>query len=231
MNISIDDATEIAFVEKIMLDKYRNEPFHNLNLLYKNTVSTSISGGTCSDKTLSFIDSARKSGVDVALHSGFIGGKEIHRLAKVRINNKNYFADVGNGWPALKLYPSDLEVNFTCFGMRFRTEITSSQVNVYHERLGKEVLQLSINIQSRPEQDIRADIASRFSSGNVYPFSNSIRFSLVVGKRFLFLRGDRLEVYSDDKVEIIEGIQQSDIANIISHNFGFDIKNRFAIPD
>ena len=211
-----------------MLHKFQHEPFHNLQLIYSTQAQSDLPGGTCSDKTLSFVAAASNAGFDVALHTGFIGGQEIHRMARVRIGNDLYFADVGNGWPSLRLYPSDRNISFSCFGMNFRTEVENRRVSVFHERLGRESLQLEIDVKSRSEADIRADIESRFTSGVEYPFSNSLRFSLVVRERFLFLRGDRLEIYSDNSFEFLEEIEESEVPNVLHEYFGFDI--RFTPP-
>ena len=211
-------------VESLMLKKFRTEPFHNLHLIYGDQAQSSVPGGTCSDKTLSFLESAEREGFDVSLHSGFIGGREIHRLARVTIDGLDYFADVGNGWPALKLYPGHREVSYRFFGTGFRTVISGPTLAVFHEKSGKESLQLEIDMRGRPEPDIRADIEARFSSGVQYPFSNSLRFSLVVGTRFLFLRGDRLEMYGDEDFQVVEGIRKADVAEVIHRYFGHDVR-------
>ena len=216
-------SASVRAVEALMLEKFKTEPFHNLHLFYGKQLRSPELGGTCSDKTLSFVTAAEQAGFDVSLHSGFIGGREIHRLARVSIGGQHYFADVGNGWPALKLYPADREISHRCFGMGFRTEITAPRVTVFHERNGRESLQLEIDVRGRPEREIKTEIAERFSSGVVYPFSDSLRFSLVVGARFLFLRGDRLEIHSDSGFEKVEGIAEAQVPEVIQQYFGFDI--------
>jgi len=215
-------AESVQAVEALILEQFRTEPFHNLHLIYRQRLQTAVRGGTCSDKTVSFVAAAQKAGFNVSLHSGFIGGREIHRLARVRIDGRLFFADVGNGWPALKLYPADSEISHQCFGMGFRTELARGRVTVFHEKRGKEALQLEIDVHGRPESDIRADIEVRFSSGVVYPFSNSLRFSMVVGSRFLFLRGDRLEIYSDAGFECLEGIDDARVPAVLHEYFGYD---------
>lgn len=214
----------IKALEAIMLEKFETEPFHNLALLFGERLQVDLPGGTCSDKTLSFLSAAKRAGFDVGLHSGFIGGQEIHRLARVHLEGRVFFADVGNGWPALKMYPADREVSFTSFGMRFRTELDGDRLRVFHMRRGKESLQLEIDLDGRPESEIRADIKRRFSSGIVYPFSHDLRFALVVDERFLFLRGDRLEIYSDLTFGEIEDIQAEDLPAVMNRHFGFGIK-------
>jgi len=211
-------------VEALMLAHFRGVPFHNLRLMYGPEVAQKVSGGTCSDKTLAFIDDAIRAGFDVSLHSGFIGGREIHRLARVRIGTETFFADVGNGWPALRLYPAGNPITFRCFRMGFRTEISAGRIAVFHEKRGEEALQLEIDLLCRSEAEIRADIDRRFSSGIVYPFSNSLRFSQIVGDRFLFLRGDRLDIYSESGFDCVEGITKAQVPLILLEHFGCDLR-------
>ncbi len=212
----------IRAVEMLMLEHFKTEPFHNLHLIYGQRVHAGR-GGTCSDKTLSFLAAGKRAGFDVSLHSAFIGGHEVHRLARVRVGRRLFFADVGNGWPALKLYPADREISYRCFGMGFRTEVAGGRVTVLHEKRGRESLQLEIDVRPRPESEIRAQIEGRFSSGVVYPFSDSLRFSLVVGSRFLFLHGDRLEIYSDDGFEEVEGVDAASVPVVLRQYFGYEL--------
>ncbi|MCA1789180.1 MAG: arylamine N-acetyltransferase [Thioalkalivibrio sp.] len=208
-----------------MLEHFKTEPFHNLHLIYGPRLESVVPGGTCSDKTLSFVDAGLRAGFDVSLHTAYIGGKEIHRLARVRIDDKLFFADVGNGWPSLRLYPADRQISFRCFGMGFRTNVTEGRVSVFHEKRGSESLQLEINVRGRPESEIRADIEARFSSGVVYPFRNSIRFSQVVGSRFLFLRGHRLEIYDDGDFECLEGIDEASVPEVLHDYFDYEVRS------
>ena len=216
--------SSVAAVEALMLEHFEAEPFHNLHLIYGQRLRAQPPGGTCSDKTLSFLAAGRKRGLDVSPHSAFIGGQEIHRLARVQIGERLFFADVGNGWPSLRLYPADREVSYRCFGMGFRTEVTGRCVTVFHEKQGKESLQLEIDIRGRPEAEIMAAIAERFSSGIVYPFSNSLRYARVVGSRFLFLRGDRLEIHGDGGTEWLTGIDSERVPGVLLEHFGFDLQ-------
>jgi arylamine N-acetyltransferase len=217
-------AESVQAVEALILEHFRTEPFHNLHLIYGPPLASAVPGGTCSDKTLSFVAAGQRAGLDISLHSGFIGGREIHRLARVSIRGRQFFADVGNGWPALQLYPADREISFRCYGMGFRTEIAGGRLSVFHEKRGRESLQLQIDVCGRPESEIRADIEGRFSSGVVYPFSDSLRFALVVGSRFLFLRGDRLEIYDDFGIECLEGISGARVPEVLHEHFGFDVR-------
>ena len=217
--MSANAVKSVTAVEALMLRHFREKPFHNLFMIFERQDNV-VPGGTCSDKTLSFVDDCRLAGFKVALHSGFIKGEEIHRLARLRIDGRDFFADVGNGWPSLHLYPADREVSYRCFGMGFRTEIRSGRVSVFHEKGGNEALQLEIEVNGRPESEIMEDIKNRYSSGAVYPFSDRLRISRVVENSFLFLRSDRLEIYSDNGFEVVEGIEEARVPAILKQYFG-----------
>jgi arylamine N-acetyltransferase len=226
IDLDIQNSEMIALnkIESIILEQFQTVPFHNFNLLYGENFrkNNALLGGTCSDKTLIFIETAKKLGFEVYLHSALIGGKDIHRLARVVINQKVFFADVGNGWPSLKLYPCDQEVSYQFFGMIFKTKIIDGQkIQVFHEKNGKEYLQLEINIQGKPESVILSDIENRFKSDLTYPFSNSLRLSLIVDHQFLFLRGNQLEIYTDSSFTRIEEIDPQDMCKIIFNYFGY----------
>ena len=45
----------VQAVEALMLEHFRTEPFHNLHLIYGPRLESVVPGGTCSDKTLSFV--------------------------------------------------------------------------------------------------------------------------------------------------------------------------------
>lgn len=223
MNAVFSASNAIDAIEALMLEKFRTEPFHNLRLMYGEEVARAVPGGTCSDKTLSFIREARNEGFEVALHSAFIDGEEKHRLARVHVDGRVYFADVGDGWPALKLYPADREVMFRAFGIGFRTEVHGERLSVFCQREGREDLQLEIDVRPRPERDILGDIERRFTSGISYPFSSSLRFGCVVGDRFLFLRSEHLEIHGEGAVEVIHGVKHGDVPRVLRDYFGFDL--------
>jgi len=220
----MDTKASIVEIETIIQNAFIDEPFHNFHLLDEKT--SNHCGGTCSDKSLSVLRSIQGAGYKANLHSANIGGqKDIHRLVKVHINKKEYFADVGNGWPSLKLYPLDHEVSYSSFGMQFFTQIDEKKLIVCHTKNGKTNSDLEIYLECKSETEIMTDIDNRFSSSKEYPFSNSRRFSKIVGDEFLFLRGSRLEIYKEGraKASIIEDISESDLPDILLRYFNFDI--------
>jgi len=225
MSVPEEIADDIRAVEALMRKKFRTEPFHNLYLLYSIPQTTLAHGGTCSDKTLSLHQALQGLGVPASLHTAFIRGEEIHRLVSVQLGSRRFFADVGNGWPSIKLYPLDREVSYACYGMRFRSAIQGRRMSIYNYRNGVERHQMDISFDSKPDEQILADIKARFDGGVEYPFSHGIRFSQVVGEEFMFLRDDRLEIYAEDSsCRTISGIDPGQIRDVIEQHFGFDIE-------
>lgn len=212
----------VCLAQQILLDKFRQEPFHNLYLLNNIKPVESKYGGTCSDKTLSYLSDARAAGLDAYLHSARIGGQEIHRLVRLEIQNKRYFADIGNGWPSLQLFPATTPVNYECYGMCYRTEIEDQVMKVYHTKRGVEKLQMELDLEEKPEDAIYQSISQRFSSDIQYPFSQQRRFSMVVGDRFLFIRDTRLEVYTSER-DYLRIQVSGNLRDFIQNYFNYDI--------
>ena len=216
--------TQVKYVESLMLEKFKTEPFHNLYFFYKQIPKTLKFGGTCSDKTLSFFCKLSEIGIEAHLHSAFIKNKEIHRMVSVIIDGKTYYADVGNGWPSIKLFPEDYEIEYTCYGLIYSTVINEKSLDIYLTRNGQKYLSVVIPFRSRSHEDIMDDIKNRFDEKNVYPFSRGIRFSQIIHENFLFLRGDTLYIYTDNSdVTEISGLDQNNLPAIIKQYFNFDV--------
>ncbi|WDP92402.1 MAG: arylamine N-acetyltransferase [Desulfobacter sp.] len=214
----------VQLAQHILLDKFEREPFHNLYLLNNMEPKTTAYGGTCSDKTLSYLEAAKDAGLHAHLHSARIGGQEIHRLVRLEISGQRYFADIGNGWPSIQLFPAEAPIEYECYGMRFRTKIKNGIITIYHRKRGIEKLQMEIDIAAKPEAEIRHSIENRFSAKITYPFSNQLRFSMVVDNRFLFIRDTHLEVYSSSVYEEVPNIDISNLEEVVAEYFGYDIK-------
>ncbi|MGP5133862.1 hypothetical protein ACTXKV_06440 [Psychrobacter cibarius] len=214
----------VHLAQQILLDKFKQEPFHNLYLLNNVHPATMAYGGTCSDKALSYLDATKAVGLDAYLHSARIGGKDIHRLVRLEINNQRYFADIGNGWPSIQLIPAATPILYECYGMRFRTTIENDVITVYHRKRNVEKKQMEIDIAAKSETEIYHSIENRFSADIIYPFSSQLRFSMVVGKRFLSIRDTQLEIYSNSGYEEVLNISMSNLRDVIEGYFGYDIK-------
>jgi uncharacterized protein YfiM (DUF2279 family) len=121
-------------LEALMLEKFRNEPFHNLRLMYGPKIAAAVPGGTCSDKTQSFIAAATEAGFDVSLHSGFIDGREIHRLARVRIDGRICFADIGNSGSIQRMQRCRFAASAWSFGRRLAWVASESSFPNWREK-------------------------------------------------------------------------------------------------
>ena len=214
----------VELAQQILLDKFKREPFHNLYLLNNVHPTTTAYGGTCSDKTLSYLEAVQAAGFDAHLHSARIDRQENHRLVRLEIGKQRYFADIGNGWPSIQLFPADTPIAYECYGMHFRTKLENGVISIYHLKCGIEKLQMEIDIAPKPDAEIRQAIANRFSPQIIYPFSNKLRFSMVVGQRFLFIRDTRLEIYSSGGYEEVPDINISDLKRVLMEYFGYELK-------
>ena len=218
-------AAERVAIEALMLDKFETEPFHNLYQRLGLPVRTRAFGGTCSDKTLSFLEAARGMGVEASLHSALIRGQAIHRLVRVRIDERTFSADVGNGWPSTRLFPQDEPTAFQSFGIGYRSEPLDGRLRIYNTREGIEREQLVIPFASKGEEAILEDISRRFDGRTRYPFDRGLRFSQVVGERFLFLRDHTLEIHREGTpCQRITGLDPACWAETIESCFGFDLR-------
>jgi len=230
--MNMNEHTQIRIAESVLHEKFVTEPFHSLYHLYglANTQNLDLSyGGTCSDKALSYIQALQKEHITAGIHSACIGGKPIHRVVRIVINEQVYFADPGNGWPAIKLYPAFCSSMFQCFGMTFRSKLIRNQAKgdmliVYHNKNGQEKEQMRINTTPQSQQQIEQQIHDRFKPDKLYPFSHKLRFSRVKGEQFLFLRGGELSIYSAFQATKKHPVNTNNLQQVIKTHFQFDIR-------
>lgn len=207
--------------EIILLKKFRTEPFHNFQRLEGASKFNSCIGGTCSDKIKSYINILKANGINAELHTALIDNKFKHQIARIEFEGHSYFADAGNGWPTICLYPDYKEVNYSCYGMNFRSEIHNDTIKVFHTRLNEEKLQMEFNYYPQDQELVKMNIKNRFIDKIEYPFDKGLRFSMVVGDSFLFIRNNELQIYSENNFEIIDEISISNIEDIVMKYFNF----------
>ena len=215
--------TDYKQLLQLMDTSFRTEPFHTLNLILGSSYNHKVPGGTCSDKSLSFKRLAREHGFDAYLHNAYIGDVDCHRLVRIELDGLVYFADVGNGWPAIVPYPSHKSIEYTAFGMHFRSVICSEFVSVFHKIQDEEKPMVRIPIKPKSEEEIMRDITHRFSEGTVYPFSGKMRFSAVSGNEFLFLKGTSFRRYCQDRNHCVVSVSEGEWFTIIETNFGWKV--------
>ncbi|MBE0392888.1 hypothetical protein [Flavobacterium sp. PL002] len=211
-------------IESLLFEEFKSVPFHNLFML-NNIENKDLSlGGTCSDKVLHFREILKNNGIETKLHSSFINNIECHRMLSVSIENQNYFIDIGSGWPSLKLFPEFKPVEYSVYGMSFKTEIFESKLIIYHKIMGDYKQMIEVPFFTKSESKILSDIENRYKDNSIYPFHNSLRFSIIKDDSFYFIKENVLRTYND--VKIIDRIlSKSEINNLLRNEFGIkDIK-------
>jgi len=211
----------IQQAESIIMKSFRDEPFHTLYFLYNFTPLTHLFGGTCSDKVLSVKKQLEQANFSVQLHSSIIGNQECHRVLRLTINNREYFGDVGNGWPSAKLFPAFEDVTYNCYGITFNSKVFADHLKIYQTRDGVTKHTVTIPLKSKPEEQITYDISNRFDKS--YPFSGKLRFAKIVDDKFLFIRDSELHIYANAGKQVLTGISENNLANILNQKFGFDL--------
>lgn len=211
----------LEIAETILLEKFRTEPFHNFHRLKETKKISSCEGGTCSDKTKSYINTLNEKGAKADLHTALIDNKYNHQITRIEFEGHSYFADVGNGWPSIYLYPDYEEVDYHCYGMRFRSQIHNDTIKIFHTRNNIEKLQMEFNRIPQSQELVKKNINKRFANNIKYPFDKGLRFSMIVGDRFLFIRNNELQIYSENNLKIIDGISMSNLECIVKQYFSF----------
>lgn len=213
----------LKLAEQLLFSTFRDVPFHSLYFYYNKRPSTLKYGGSCSDKVLHALDLFKQNGFDVHLHSSYINDVECHKLLRLVVDEDVYFADVGNAWPAVKLFPIDREISYVRYGILFYTRISKGRVNVFQQRGSEPADLVSIPIESKDEDVLAEDIKCRFDK--TYPFDWNIRFAQIVDDKFLFLRETDLYTYTSEGIEIESGITLEKLPECLEKRFNFDINS------
>lgn len=183
----------VSEVERLMLDEFRQHPFHNLFFLGLFEKDGVLAGGTCSEKTLAFQATLQQQDIPARLHQAVIQGQECHRLLSVKLGQELFYCDIGNGWPSIQLFPAFCDSAYTAYGIEFEGKVESTGLVIYQKTNGYRVNSIFIPHQPRPESEIQQAIEQRFSSGITYPFEKKLRFAQVIGEEFVFLRDCSLQ--------------------------------------
>ena len=213
----------LEIAESILMEKFRTEPFHNFRRLKETEIFRSCAGGTCSDKTRSYINTLNENGIRANLHTALIDNKFNHQIARIELEGHSYFADVGNGWPSIHLYPDYKNIDYQCYGMRFRSEILDDTIKIFHTRNNKENLQMEFNRIPQSQELVNKNINQRFTNNIKYPFDRGLRFSMVFGDKFLFIRNNELQIYSDSESSFLDIVSLDNLTDLIKEYYSFNI--------
>lgn len=224
----------IEKIEQLLWQEFAQVPFHNIFMLNNLEEPNKALGGTCSDKALHFQKILCENGIKAKLHSTFIKELECHYMLYVEIKGKKYFIDPGSGWLNPKVIPAFMPVEYSCLNIAYRTKLCSQDLLLFHKINNQDEdfkLMIRIPLKFKPQAQIVADIANRFSSEIDYPFKNSLRFTQLKGNSFYFLRGDLLRIYSENSVKE-SLLTKEQIRTLLENKFKFSLQNltRFYTP-
>lgn len=213
----------VEYVEKLLFEEFQKVPFHNLFFLNNIQSENPGLGGTCSDKVLHFQEVLKKNGIESFLHTAFINNQECHRMLMLDVDGVLYLADVGSGWPSWQLFPVSTPHSYKVFNMGFRTEVHVDHLLLFQKlELTEKCIEV-IPFQRRKEEEIIRQIENRFSDVSIYPFKNSLRFSLIHKGIFYFLRGNNLFIYSRKNTSIHKNLSKSEVYYLVNDRFKFDL--------
>ncbi|TVV43624.1 arylamine N-acetyltransferase [Thalassolituus sp. C2-1] len=189
-------------VHQLMLDEFRTVPFHNLFYLGLCNAggADSPTGGTCSDKVLAFRDRLTAQRIKARLHSAFISGQNCHRVLVLDLDGERYFADVGNGWPSVRLFPAERDSSYLAYGIEFLSYRNGDWLDIYQRKEGRCSLSVRIPLALMDETQVEQQVQNRFDGSTAYPFKDGIRCAQVLGDTFVFLKRDRLRIFRADRV-------------------------------
>ena len=206
-------------IESLLFEEFKTVPFHNVFML-NNIENKDLSlGGTCSDKVLHFREVLKNNGIETKLHSSFINDEECHRMLSVLIDKKKHFIDIGSGWPSLKLFPELTPIEYSVYGMSFKTEIFESKLIISHKTGGDYKQMIDVPLFTKSESDILCDIENRYKDTSIYPFQNSLRFSIIKDDSFYFIKGNTLRIYNETGI-IEKTLNPGGINKLLQKEFG-----------
>lgn len=194
-----DDLSLVNKVHELLLDEFSTVPFHNLFYLgvcQPGSLKTPfLAGGTCSDKVLSFRKRLLAEDIPARLHHAVINGQICHRVLALELDGARYFADVGNGWPSVRLFPADREISYVAYGIEFSSLLNGEWLDVYQRKQGSKTLSVRIPLVLPDELQVLQQINDRFDGRIAYPFTDGFRFAQVRADQFLFLKRNSLRIY------------------------------------
>lgn len=213
----------IKTIEELLLEEYKTVPFHNIFMLNGIEKTGTSFGGTCSDKVLHFQKVLQKNSITSTLQSAYINGNDCHRLLAVMIQDQKFYIDVGSGFPSCKIFPAFKSIEYSVYGMSFRTEIRQNSLVIYHKTKAVHNEMSIIPFQQKTQNEILKDIKKRYFDTSVYPFRNSLRFSILIEDTFHFIKKKQLKLFNSHKNSSCL-ISKKAAYSLINNVFNFDMQ-------
>lgn len=178
-------------VEEEIISYLKKYPFHNLFILHNlEHIFASEFGGTCSDRTTHFVQKLKDNNIsnhiEIKQHIAKINAKATHTILRMLIEDKVYFCDVGMGFPITKLLPSYENIQFTSYGIDFRTQVDDKKIVVFideHNEHGEKEL-MSIDIKEQSQEMVEKNINNRSEYLKELPLSKKLRYFFIYDDKF-----------------------------------------------
>lgn len=138
----------VDFLHSIVSGIFENIPFQNFSMLTNDWVRPSVTmikedmlsglGGLCTIRNPFLHEFLRALGFDVRFVSSTINEPDCHISLIVKINEEDWWVDVGNGYPYLEpIRLGDNEVKSNWF-MQYQLKSENDRYCVYHKLNGKD---------------------------------------------------------------------------------------------
>ena len=194
----------LTSIEEDIESFLRQVPFHNLFYLYDIVIPPSHYGGTCTDRTKHFkqiIDEKYTGcGITTAYHRACIGDKETHTILKITIGDRIYFADVGMGFPLMRLIPADTDLSYQAMGITFQSLIdgeyivVKSNINPVTSNMDSEKMHVLMKFKINSEHsqaEIFSKMEKRFEHKEKIPFlQRGLRYMFICEDTFYMIKHD-----------------------------------------
>jgi N-acetyltransferase len=141
----------------------------------------------------------------------------------IDIDDQRYFIDAGSGWPSIHLFPDFEAIEYTVWGMRFKTIVESNGLHLHHKTKNAYQPMCYIPLESTDVTEIHQQIEHRYDDKSVYPFANSLRFSQVIDDTFIFLKGRRLREFRKDRM-VERSLSELEIFDLLATGLQIDPK-------
>jgi len=195
----------ISEIEKDIDNFLRKVPFHNLFLLYGIKVKSSHLGGTCTNRTIYFMEYLEnKYGNLIKFNYGIaeINERPTHRILKFEFCKKIYFIDVGVGFPLNKVIPAFKNIKFSAFGIQFSTRKFNDDIIVSSDIKKKGELKVLYKIKVSEDYQMNQEelLSKQQSDFNQVPFRFGIRYMFIQDNTFYMIRHDNKDVFNQNDI-------------------------------
>lgn len=190
-------------IEKKILDYLKTYPFHNLFFLDElREVKASHYGGICSDRSIHFQQILNQefqyTSIDIKLHQAFINKQKTHTILRIKIDTQVYFCDVGMGFPISKLIPSDKNIEFTSYDIKFKSVVNPSEIIVYIDEGKGEKELMKILQEAQSQEEVEQEILELWENKEKLPFYNKLRYFFIHNDKYYQIKNEK---YLIDSIE------------------------------